>query len=122
MSEVSIKELSEKSTRIVVTQNREFNLKRKKENIILADIGSRRVVREFCLKIDISRNAGPDWMTMPQVYLNFFEDKLLVFSLGVLFYGWVRGSSWDADYPINNAAWFYEWLLENRVSFCERDS
>lgn len=110
MSEVLIKQLSETSNRIIITQDREFNPKRKKENIVLADIRSDKIVREFSstIKIDSSRKADPGWMTEPEVYVNFLEDKLLVFSLGLLIGIWVRSRSWEGDYVINNPVWFHE--------------
>ena len=121
MSEDLIKFMSESSSRIVITQSREFNPRRKKENIVLTDIRGKQIVKEFCsaIKIDVSSKGGCDWMTLPKIYLNFLDEKILIFSIGILFDGWVRSSSWEGDYVIKNAVWFHEWLIDNGVSYFE---
>ena len=119
-----IGQLAKNSNRIVVTRGSEFNPKRKKDNAVIADIRDSDIVDNFAqtLKIDISHKADPGWMTWPEIYINFLENKTLKFSFGVLIDYWIRSSAWEGDYVLLNYKWFHEWLLENEISYFKRDS
>ena len=119
-----LKNLSEGSNRIVVTQNSIFNPKRKKENIVLSDVRDIGLVHEFIsgFKIDIHSQTYPGWMTAPEVYINFLIDNKSIFNFGIVLNNSVRSSGWKGDYSIENASWFHSWLLENEVTYFERNT
>ena len=124
MNENLISQLAKGSNRIVVTRGSEFNSKRKKENVVISDIRDSDIVDDFAqtLKIDLSHKADPGWMTWPEIYINFLENKALKFSFGVLIGNWIRSSAWEGDYVVLNYNWFHEWLLEHGVSHFKVDS
>lgn len=122
MNKNLIRQLSKKANRIVVTQDGAFNPKRKRENKVLADIRGSGVCNIFgqTIKVDCCSKAYPDLMTLPVVYLNFLEDRILIFEIGILIDNWIRSESWEGDYAIDNTIWFHDWLIEQGVSYFDR--
>ena len=124
MNECIVNEVARGSNRIVITKGSPFNPKRKKENSVLGDIRDIKKVEEFwaSIKLDQTTKINPGWMTMPEVYVTFLDNKSALFSFGILIDSWVRSSVWDGDYKVLNYHWMHEWLLENGVSYFERDT
>ncbi|MCO7222717.1 hypothetical protein [Pleionea sp. CnH1-48] len=124
MNKNSISQLAKDSNRIIVTQQKALNIKRKKGNIVIADIQDNDVVNRFAetIEIDTSTKAAPGWMMMPEIYINFMNNKTLIFSFGILIGYWIRSNQWEGDYIVHNHNWLHEWLLENGVSSFQRRS
>ena len=115
-----VKDVTNNCNRIVITEKNPYDPKKKKKNIVLADVQDEREIAFFLTKLNIDKasNKG-NWMSPIDIYFNFMINKSFSTSIGLVLESWLRSTEWSGDYAIKNHQEFQAWLSNNKEKYIE---
>lgn len=104
------------ANRVIVTATIPYNPKKRKDNVILADVKRECELDLLRDLIQVEKNEGNGkWMSPIDAHINFMQDKSLLLSLGLVLDCWLRHDKWECDFHLCDCSSFHEWLVRNKV-------